>query len=149
MKPENRALAIAVMGFAVIVVTGGVISVLYAETVQYPWTSGTTTIGGVAYYNGSVDVVTNPLFSPVANQTTAEFQGVLFRFAIYETMKCPARPVLNVTGTEPSGVTFSFLITPVPRNCAMQHPTVLSPDGAFGATWQGTSATVILLVRVS
>jgi hypothetical protein len=71
------------------------------------------------------------------------FHGVMFDVYGYNTIDCP---VVNITGHETSGATFSFLIYPVPLNCQLTQPTVFSPDHDFGATWNGMSS-VQLLVR--
>jgi len=70
--------------------------------------------------------------------------GVFFRVYGYDTEDCP---VVSVTGNESNGSSYSFLIYPAPLNCEFNVPTVLSPDGVFGATWTG-GAGVQVLVRI-
>ncbi len=81
------------------------------------------------------------------NQTrlvSATLDGAQFTVYGYDTMECP---VVNVTGVEPSGASFHFLIAPTPMNCEFEHPLVLSPDHFVGAVWDGGSS-IQLLVRV-
>jgi hypothetical protein len=83
----------------------------------------------------------------------ATLHGVAFDVYAYDTMECT---VVNVTGNESGGASFSFLIYPLSRlpNCTFTELTVLSPDREFGATWYagplGDSGTAVqLLVRVT
>jgi hypothetical protein len=75
---------------------------------------------------------------------TTEFDGVSFYVYAYETIDCP---VVNVTGHETGGATFSFLICPSPDNCQFAQPLVYSADHVFGAEWTGGSS-VLLLARL-
>ncbi len=143
MNLQRLPLVLGVLVTSVALIAGAV-ALLYPPSVI---ARGTTTIGGITYEWESVRVVTNPLSGPYdVAQTIVDFQSVHFRLFIYDTVDCP---VLNVSGTEPTGVSYSFVIYPIPFNCEMRRPTVISIDGTFGASWQGRSTTVSLLVRVS
>ncbi len=144
MKPKYRTLWIVALVFA-LGVAGGAGTVLLLSTGRTPAQGGVsiTTINGIAYYAMDVTAPSNDAWHPYAHQDNVSFEGVLFRVFSYDTADCP---VLNVTGTEVTGATYSFLSYPVPLNCQMVRPMVLSPDGVFGAIWHQT-ATVTLLVK--
>lgn len=67
-------------------------------------------------------------------------EGVGLSVYGYSTVDCP---VLSVSGHEPSGVSSSFLIYPIPDGCVSDQPTVFSSDGTFGATWTGGLGVVL------
>lgn len=113
----------------------------------------TVTIGASTYWSCNATLDWSGVGFVPAELASVSFQGVLFVVYGYNTMDCP---VVNVTGNEATGATFAFLIYPSPVNCDMSQPTVFSPDGAVGATWDGglTGAsggfgTIQLLVRSS
>lgn len=106
------------------------------------------TVDGAVYWSCDAtlywnDSLQGPAFFSVQQLATVSFQGILFNITGYNTAECP---VVNVTGQEPSGATYSFLIYPTPLNCQFTQPTVLSPDYVFGATWNG-GASIQVLVR--
>jgi len=78
----------------------------------------------------------------VQSLANVSLRGVVFNVTGYNTMDCP---VVNVTGHEPMGNTYSFLIYPIPDGCQFNTPTVLSPDHSFGATWTGGDSIQILV----
>jgi hypothetical protein len=71
------------------------------------------------------------------------FDGVQFTVEGYATADCS---VVNVTGVEPSGARYTLLLYPASLDCRFTQPTVLSPDGVFGASWSG-GPSIELLVR--
>ena len=101
------------------------------------------TVNGTVYYWTNVTVPVNEAFQPCCHQMNVSFEGVRFRLFIYGTMECD---VLNVTGTELGGSTYSFLFYASPMDCRMSRPMVFAPDASFGAICYQTS-TVTLLVR--
>ncbi len=146
MKPSRRTLGIVALAFVLGVAAGGGTAYLIVTNQPIPpATTGTTTINATSYYWTNVTPPVTQLMQPCCHMLNVSFEGVHFRVFIYGTMDCD---VLNVTGTELGGPTYSFLIYPIPYNCQNWRPMVLAPDDVFGAIWYQT-ATVTLLVRAS
>ena len=70
------------------------------------------------------------------------FQGMHFEIYGYDTFA--GAPVVNVTGHEPSGETYSLQLACL--ICQSPGDSKLSPDRAFGAIWDGVT-TLTVLVR--
>ena len=109
--------------------------------------NGTVVFNGTVYATCGATIQWPAWINPsgTTNHTLVDFHGVAFDIVGYLTTECT---VVRVTGQEPGGATFSFLIYPTPVNCQFVTPTVLSADGMFGATWHG-GASIDLLVRTS
>ena len=144
MRPENKALLAIVLILVVVAAVGGATIYDLGGNLSPSPPAGIRVIHGTSYYWTYVNAPVNDMGHPYAHQRYAQFEGVLFRVFIYDTMDCP---VLNVTGTESGGLTYSFLIYPSPLSCELTRPTVFAPDGMFGASWNETT-TVTLLVKV-
>lgn len=105
---------------------------------------GTAEINGTEYAICTVSInwgfwgLQYPRTSPIH----LNVDGVLFNVYGYATIDCP---VVNVTGQEPNGSSYSFLIYPTPLGCIFDRPTVFSADGEFGATWTGGSSLELLV----
>lgn len=146
MTPKHRALWFVLLAFLLgMAAGGGSVYLIVTNTAKPPESTGTTMINATSYYWTNVTPPITRLFQPCCQALNVSFEGVHFRVSIYETMECN---VLNVTGAEVGGPTYSFLIYPIPYNCQNWRPLVLSPDGVFGAVWYRTT-TVTLLVRAS
>lgn len=144
MQPKLRTLGIVALAFAIGAAAGGGAAYLVlTNQPSPPATTGTTTINATSYYWTNVTPPVTRLMQPCCQMLNVSFEGVHFRVFIYQTMECD---VLNVTGTELGGPTYSFLVYPTPLNCQNWRPMVLAPDGVFGAIWYQT-AMVRLLVR--
>ncbi len=146
MTPKSRFLWVIVLAFVLGAATGGgTVYLIVTDHPTPPTSTGTMTVNGTSYYWTNVTPPVTKVFQPCCQMLNVSFEGVHFRVFIYETMECD---VLNVTGTESGGPTYSFLIYPTPLNCQNWRPMVLAPDGVFGAIWYQT-ATVTLLVKVN
>ena len=144
MTPRRRTLSVVVLAFALgVAAGGGTVYLLVMQEAPPPASTGTMTLNGTSYDWTNVTPPVTDLFAPCCRMLNVSFEGVLFRLFIYATMECS---VLNVTGTELGGSTYSFLVYPIPANCRNWRPLVLAPDGVFGAIWYQT-ATVTLLVK--
>lgn len=108
-------------------------------------TTGATKLSSGSYWYCDVTLNWTGWLPNVTELANVTFHGVLFNVSGYDTMECP---VLQVTGYETGGPSYSFLIYATPLNCNYTHPTVLAPDGLFGASWNG-EPVVQLLVRAS
>jgi len=138
--------AIVLIGSSVWV-TGGPLSQVRPAVQAQPCPGSTTVQVGLTTYgecDAAIDWNSSAGGSPFGptNVTTASLDGVVFDVYGYGG-DCA---VVNVTGHEPGGRTFSFLIYPVPDGCTFVQTTVFSPDGDFGATWTG-GTSIELLVR--
>jgi hypothetical protein len=106
----------------------------------------TVTVNETVYWSCTATLYWNPSVEPenftVQELAVVPFQGVLFNITGYVTMDCP---VVNVTGHETAGMTYSLWIFAIPMNCQYVHPTVLSQDQNFGATWNGGSSIQVLV----
>jgi hypothetical protein len=93
------------------------------------------TLNGVAFSTCGLVVHWNLFADGQQWLATASSQGILFNVSGYLTMDCP---ILNVTGREAGGRTYSLLVIPVPAGCRYIQPIVLSPDQAFGVVWNAS-----------
>jgi len=111
-------------------------------------TATNITFNGTAYTSCNATLYWSTSFeSPqqmfaVQRLATVLFEGVSFNISGYNTVDCS---VVDVTGREPTGATYSFLVYPVPVNCQFTEPTVFAPDNYFGATWTGGNWIQVLV----
>ena len=89
-----------------------------------------------------IEIPSPQTFFSIQHLATVSFQGVSFNITGYNTMECP---VVNVSGKEAAGATYTFLIYPTPLNCQFTQATAFSPDLDFGATWTGGSSIQVLV----
>jgi hypothetical protein len=93
---------------------------------------GTVQLNGVAYVDCNVAISWEGVGFGQVEFARISLASVLFVVNGYNTMDCP---VLNITGTEPSGIAFQFFAAPIPSDCGAAIPPVFSADHAVGAIW--------------
>ncbi|HTP53817.1 MAG TPA: hypothetical protein VML94_02485 [Thermoplasmata archaeon] len=106
-----------------------------------------TSIGGVPYSYCDLRV---PHFAGFGENlsrvphATGELDGVSYDAVGYYTMDCP---VVRISGNDSAGAPYVLYLASVPSNCRDSPAPVFVLDGAFGATWSGSSSIVTLYVR--
>lgn len=93
---------------------------------------GTVELNGTMYVDCQIAISWEGVGFRQVVLAQVSLASALFVVSGYNTMDCP---VLNITGTEPSGNAFQFYAAPIPSDCAAAMPPVFSPDHTVGAIW--------------